>query len=102
MKDANIQLEKDSLTAATISIDITSITHEDKNLENYLKEKYFFNLSKYTTKNYKTERIVSIDKDSVNAFGKLTIIGITQSINIPLTITTNGSALVVNAKICID
>ena len=34
LKDANIRLEKDSLTAATISIDMTSITHENKNLEN--------------------------------------------------------------------
>ena len=42
------------------------------------------------------------DKDNVNAFGKLTIKEISKSINIHLTIKTNGSAMVVNAKICID
>ena len=55
-----------------------------------------------TTANFKTEMTVYGDKDSVNAFGKLTLKGITKSINIPLTITTNGKALVINAKVSND
>ena len=54
-----------------------------------------------TTANFKTEMTVFGDKDSVNAFGKLTLKGITKSINIPLTISTNGKARKINAKVSI-
>lgn len=102
LKDANIEVDGDSLKAATILIDMASINHDDKNLESHLKNLDFFDVSKYATAAFETVRIENLNKTSAIAVGNLTIKGITLPMTIPLSITKKGSNKTLKAKMSID
>lgn len=101
-KDAHIEVDGDSLKSAEISIDMSSISHDDKNLVTHLKNRDFFDVSKYPEATFETVRIYYTNKTSATAVGNLTIKGITLPLTIPLSITNNGSSKTIKAKLSID
>lgn len=102
MKDANIQTKGDSLISATISINMATISHEDKNLETHLKDKDFFDVTKYPSTIFETSKIEYLNETSAKAIGTLTIKGITQPVTIPLSIIKSANSKTLKAKISID
>ena len=102
MKEANIQTQGDSLLSATIAINMATISHEDKNLEHHLKDKDFFDVTKYPSAIFKTSKIEYLNEISANATGNLTIKGITHLVTIPLLITKNAESKILKAIVSID
>lgn len=102
LKNADIQMQGDTLQRADITIDMASITHENKDLEIHLKDGDFFDVTKSTTAIFETENIQYINDSSANAIGKLTVKGITKTIIIPLKITKNSTVKAIKAKIIVD
>ena len=102
IKDANIQTKGDSLISAIISINMATISHEDKNLETHLKDEDFFDVTKYPSAIFETSKIEYLNEISAKAIGKLTIKGITKTITIPLSVTKNTESKILKAKIIID
>lgn len=102
LKEATIEVDGDSLKRATITIDMSSINHDDKNLESHLKNKDFFDVSKFSEASFETKSIEYVNKTSAIAVGNLTIKGITQSIKIPVSITQNSKSKTLKATMSID
>lgn len=102
MKEANIQTKGDSLISAIISINMATISHEDKNLETHLKDEDFFDVTKFPSAIFETSKIEYLNETTAKATGKLTIKGVTQPVIIPLSITRNTESKMLKAKIAID
>lgn len=101
-KYAHIEMDGDSLKGAVISINMSSISHNDKNLVTHLKNKDFFDVSKYPEASFETIRIYNTNKTSATAVGNLTIKEITLPLTIPISITNNGRSKTLKAKLSID
>ncbi len=102
IKDASIELESDSIKKALILLDMLSLSHDNKDLENHLKGEDFFEVVKYPTANFVTENIKYLNATSAIAKGKLTIKGIAKQVDIPLQIIANETSKIIKGKFVID
>ncbi len=101
-KNYDVQMQGDTLKSATFTIDMQSITHENKDLETHLKDKDFFDVAKFTTAIFEADKIEYINDSSANAIGKLTVKGITKPLTIPIKIKKNSTGKTIKAKISVD
>ena len=102
LKNADIQMQGDSLQTAAITIDMASISHENKDLQSHLKDGDFFDVTKFPTAIFETNNIQYINDSSAKAIGNLTVKGISKPVAIPLVITKNSTGRSIKAKISID
>jgi polyisoprenoid-binding protein YceI len=102
LKNATINTSSDSLKNAAVVFDMTSITHEEKNLEEHLKGEDFFEVSKYTTAAFEAQKIVYTNDSTATATGILTIKGISKPISIALKINKGKNQQTIKGKISVD
>ncbi len=102
LKNYDIKLQGDSLKSATITIDMTSITHENKDLESHLKDKDFFDVAKFPSAIFETKKIEYTSATTAVAYGTLTLKSVSKPIKLPLTIQRNGENKTLSTKISID
>lgn len=109
VKGGAVELKKGALAGGTITIDMKTITNEDlvskpdyqKKLVTHLASEDFFNVEKFAES---TLKIKSVTKkgDQLIVKGDLTIIGTTQPVEFPATVTTNGNIITGEGKIKIN
>lgn len=102
LKNANISTSSDSLKTASVVFDMTTITHEEKNLEEHLMGEDFFEVSKYATAAFETQKIIYTNSSNATATGILTIKGISKPVSIALQITNGKNQKAIKGKISID
>jgi polyisoprenoid-binding protein YceI len=102
LKNAEITANGDSLNAATITFDMASIIHKEKNLESHLKGEDFFEVSKYPTAAFETQSIAYTNDSTAIAKGMLTIKGISRPVSIPFQITKTNKRASIKGKISVD
>ncbi len=102
LKNYDIQLQGDTLKTAAITIDMASISHENKDLEKHLKDKDFFDVTKFPTATFETEKIEYTSASTATATGNLTIKGVTKQIQIPLKIENEAGNKILTTKMSID
>lgn len=102
LKNANISTNSDSLKTAAVVFDMTTISHEEKNLEEHLKGEDFFEVSKYATAAFETQKITYTNESTATANGILTIKGISKPISIALQITKAKNQQIIKGKISVN
>jgi polyisoprenoid-binding protein YceI len=88
------------LQSITIEIDTTSISTEMDKLTNHLKSADFFDVNQFRTATFKSTSIEAAE-DTVTITGDLTLLGNTQSISFPATVSTTDG-LTLKAEFTID
>lgn len=86
-----------SIRSAKIEFDMTSITHQDKQLEAHLKAEDFFYADKFPKATFDLLEI----KDN-QATGTLTMRGKSNLISFPVDCTFNDNQVVIQGKVSID
>ena len=87
-KSGEIYVENDTIKELTVSIDMKSLHHENKDLKKHLRNKDFFEVKKYETAVFKLTKPAQIIDGKAVLIGKLTIKNVTQKeeINIEINI----------------
>lgn len=96
-QQGEITMSSDSISEGFLVIDMTSIHHNDENLEKHLLKKDFFWSSKYPSAQLVVESI-----ENGKATGLLTIRGITEYIDFPVDIEMKGGKVVIKGSLTID
>jgi polyisoprenoid-binding protein YceI len=102
LKNANISTSSDSLKTASVVFDMTTITHDEKTLEEHLKGEDFFEVSKYATAAFETRKIIYTNDSTATATGILTIKGISKTVSIALKINKGKNQQAIKGKTSID
>ncbi|MCY7293435.1 MAG: YceI family protein [Ferruginibacter sp.] len=102
LKNYDIQMQGDTLKSAAITIDMTYISHEDKNVENHLKDKDFFDIKKFPVATFESLKIEYLSPSKATAIGNLTVKGVSKEIKIPLKIENKGGNKILTTKISVD
>ncbi|MBC7534453.1 MAG: YceI family protein [Ferruginibacter sp.] len=102
LKGAEVSMEAGRIIQATIIIDMKSITHDQKQLEEHLKDKDFFDVSRFPVAIFKTETVDYKNAGNAIAKGSLTIKGVTKPISLSLQISNAGDITVLKSEISID
>ena len=111
VKDGELQVEKKgTVTGGQINIDMAKISNEDlkdnpeyqKKLVGHLSNEDFFNVTKFPTSSFKLTSITPQAKNEVLVKGELTMIGKTNPIEFPATITTDKGVMTGEAVVKVD
>lgn len=79
VKSGNIKIENDSIKSLAITINMTSLDHENDDLKNHLRGKDFFEVNTYTEAIFVVCQPIIINNGEAQVKGKMTIKGITKT-----------------------
>jgi len=96
-QDSFFEYDADRLVGGTLVFDMKSIAHENKQLVRHLKDKDFFEVKKYSQARFKIEQV-----DMGKIKGKLTIKGITKTIEVPFEETSDAAGKKINGEIAVN
>lgn len=110
VKDGEVQVDKKGvITAGQINIDMNTITNEDvkdaeynKKLVGHLASNDFFDVAKFPVTTFKVTSITPKAGKEVLVKGDLTMIGKTNPIEFPATVTVDKGVATAEAKVKID
>ncbi len=92
-----MELTDGSLTKAEVVVNMKTITSEEKDLENHLKQEDFFYVKKFP------EAMLNFKgMDNASFLFELTIRGITQTLEFPIDLEKTESGYTVTGKVTID
>jgi polyisoprenoid-binding protein YceI len=96
--------DKDDPTKSTLKIEIQveGLWADDPKLETHLKAPDFFNVKKYPTAVFESTKIDVHGEGEAKITGKLTMLGKTQEITVPVKVDANDDKVEVSAKFKID
>jgi polyisoprenoid-binding protein YceI len=88
----NIKFEENNLSASyfDVTVNPSTVNTDNSKRDEHLKNEDFFNVSKYSVISFKSKEIIKKDNQYI-AKGELTMLGVTKSIEIPFTVSTNGT-----------
>ncbi len=102
LKKGEVLLSGDTLKGANIIFNMQSITHADKNLQEHLRGRDFFEVATFPEASFKTTDIQYKSTVAAVAKGTLTIKGITKPIIILLQIDSKQGSVILNGKTSVD
>ncbi len=76
----------------TVNVDVTSLDTKDKDRDDLLRGSDLFDVAKYPAASFRSTKLQRLKNGSYEAFGKLTIRGVTRDIRLPLTIQARRQA----------
>ncbi|SOD92102.1 YceI family protein [Spirosoma fluviale] len=85
------------ITTGRISIDMTTLQHEDAKLQAHLRDEDFFDIARYPTATF---LLASLSGQV--ATGQLTIRGVTRPVTFPVVVSPEGDGLRIKGKAVID
>lgn len=97
LKSGTLTMANGNLKATTIIIDMTSLSHENKDLEKHLKDSDFFDCEKYPV-----AKFVLSKASKKTATGLLTIKNITKPISFPIEMVEKDGIFTIKANFKID
>lgn len=88
----NIMFDENNLSASYFDVTVSpsSVNTDNSKRDEHLKNEDFFNVSKYSVISFKSKEIIKKDNQYI-AKGELTMLGVTKSIEIPFTVTADGT-----------
>jgi polyisoprenoid-binding protein YceI len=97
VREGQIVLEKDSLVAATLVIDMNSMTQSNPDLLHHLKSPDFFDVEHYPT------ALIKIDRIADGAvFGTMTLKGKSAPFEAPVKVAEANGRFVITGKVTLD
>lgn len=97
IKSGRFSYNGKTLTTGQVVMDMSTISHSNKELESHLKASDFFDVGKYQEAIF----ILNTMKNNIVS-GNLTIKGITHAISFPVVLNKNTAGLMLKAKIKVD
>lgn len=91
-----------TISSLQLIINMKSIDHENNDLKNHLKNEDFFEVKKYPTATFIVNNSVTLENTETVLTGSLTIKGKTNTENIPVTIESKGTDILITFKYLID
>lgn len=85
------------VSKATMVLDMTTIQHENDQLQTHLRDEAFFDVARFPTATFALGSITN-----ATASGQLTVRGVTKPIMFPVVISQEGSALRIKGRAVID
>ena len=102
LKDADIQIDSTGIKSAKINIDIASLSHEEKHLEEHLKGEDFFEVAKFPSAVFVMESIQYKNAGNAVISGNITVKGVTKPVQFPIEVSTADKVTIIKGKISID
>lgn len=85
------------ITSATLTLDMTSIQHENQQMQDHLLSDTFFDVTRFPEATFVLRSLTG-----TTATGQLTIKGITKPISFPIVLSQVGTALRIKGKAVVD
>lgn len=85
------------ISSATMTMDITSIQHENERLQTHLRDEAFFDAAHFPTATFVLRSL-----SGTTATGQLTLKGVTKTVSFPVTINSDGTGLRIKGRALID
>lgn len=101
-KSGMLTIENDSITTLSVTIDMKSLNHENKDLKNHLRGKDFFEVKKYNEATFTLTNPIVINKNKATLIGYMTIKGITKQEIIEINISSKKDETTVSFNCVID
>lgn len=95
-------LDMSVLKSLSVEFDTDSLTTEIDKLTQHLKSPDFFDVKEFPTATFKSTAIAAGADGKTNITGDLTLHGVTKSITIPATISTEGGGFKLSSEFSID
>lgn len=100
---ATADFENPENGSLTIDIDTDSLWSDNDKLTNHLKNPDFFDVRKFKSIKFETTKIIhGEDEAAAKLVGKMTMLGKTVEVEVPVTFVMEGSSLKMNADFKID
>jgi len=100
---ATADFERPENGSLVIDIDTASLWSDNEKLTNHLKNPDFFDVRKYKTIKFESTKIVTgEDETAAKLVGKMTMLGKTVDVEVPVTVAMEGSTLTLNSDFKID
>jgi polyisoprenoid-binding protein YceI len=97
LQKGQLTLVKDQTVGGTFVIDMTTLQHENGQLQGHLREDTFFDVARFPTATFVLTRLVG-----TTATGQLTIRGVTKPVSFPVVIRPETNGLRVTGQAVID
>ncbi|GAB3782812.1 hypothetical protein GCM10028818_39450 [Spirosoma horti] len=85
------------ISSATMTMDMTSIQHENDRLQTHLRDEAFFDAARFPTATFVLRSL-----SGTVATGQLTLKGITKTVSFPVTVGQDGTGLRIKGRALID
>lgn len=85
------------INSATMTMDMTSIRHENDRLQTHLRDEAFFDAAHFPTATFVLRSL-----SGTTATGQLTLKGVTKTVSFPVTISSDGIGLRIKGRALID
>ena len=99
-----IQLAKGQVTrtgnqisSATMTLDMTTIRHENGQLQTHLRDEAFFDVTRFPTATFVLRTLTDM-----TATGQLTLKGVTKPVSFPIVVSQEGTGLRIKGRAVID
>ncbi|TNG01202.1 MAG: polyisoprenoid-binding protein [Gammaproteobacteria bacterium] len=90
--DGNFSFDQNDWMKSKVEIDIRtrSIDMDDHAWDKHMRDKDFFNVTKYPTMHFKSTRVEQINNKKGKLHGELTLLGITRPVSLDFTFNKSG------------
>ncbi|MFC4262533.1 YceI family protein [Ferruginibacter yonginensis] len=102
LKGSTIEVDSNKITFANIIFNMKGIAHENEQLVSHLKGEDFFDVNKFATAQFVTEKIIYKNENTLELTGKLTIKGIVKTISFTCQQQKIKDGLKINGTIKVD
>lgn len=99
---ANADFETPENSSLKIEIDTNSLWSDNQKLTNHLKNPDFFDVRKYPKITFESTKVVPGEERKGKIVGKLTMLGETEELTVPMTTEATDEQVIVDADFTLD
>ncbi|GAB3639658.1 YceI family protein [Spirosoma arcticum] len=85
------------ISSATMTLDMTTIRHENGQLQTHLRDEAFFDVTRFPTATFVLRALTG-----TTATGQLTLKGVTKSVSFPVVVSQEGTGLRIKGRAVVD
>lgn len=96
----SLSYDKDKIenSKVNVTIDVAEMVTGIKKLDDHLKGKEFFDVEKFPTATFVSDKVEAIDSKTAKVFGKLTVRGVTKPVTLEVKLNKAGMSPVSNKE----
>lgn len=102
LKSAQLRIEENTLQSLELIIDMKSLQHDNRQLQNHLRDKDFFEVQKFPEARFTLKEPVSLDEIAIKVRGYLTIKEKTEFEEFDVTLVKLEDEVVLQFKVKVD
>ena len=102
VKNVEIAMDSSLISNVDITINLAELSSDNDQLATHLKDKDFFDVTKYPTARFISEKVNYINENQATVTGNLTVKDKTEKISFPLVLKNQGNGQSLSGKISVD